>query len=425
MKTISSNRRFNAFTEEVRWNRLRWPRHGNKQHHPDISLLSDHGISVQPQRATLTRLFLWICECIVVMLAPRRPRDPSSLQRGREVKCLERKQAEPRTDLTVSREDVPRSRVSLCGLPNELLVMVMSHLPRQSLWCLRQTSTVFLSAFEARPFQHLHGELGLRDRYVPFSMKRVTRAERAKMANFIQTDRDSIALGHESETETETEHESDSESPQAWTATPEYCSPCVDVQNHGGRDPNLISLRKTYFCDGCKERHAGIFFPPESIEMHDHGGGAQLICFGRTGRVTLCSHNPQHTVTWQAIEQRIPSCGDSYRVACTHRSHEPRPERLVWETSGSSFPRLLLARDPKSSKIHLTLGWDLPMLDIDPKNTPSTAAIRRTLATLLDNALGNHKLCRHMTDGRRPQFRAFAYSGICRCFKPPNQNTTS
>jgi hypothetical protein len=61
------------------------------------------------------------------------------------------------------------------------------------------------------------------------------------------------------------------------------------------------------------------------------------------------------------------------------------------------------------------------MLDIDPKNTPSTAAIRRTLATLLDHALGNHKLCRHMTDGRRPQFRAFAYSGICRCFKRPNQ----
>ncbi|KAK7402826.1 hypothetical protein QQX98_011418 [Neonectria punicea] len=70
----------------------------------------------------------------------------------------------------------------------------------------------------------------------------------------------------------------------------------------------------------------------------------------------------------------------------------------------------------------MTIGWDLPLLDIDSKNAPTTEAIRETVANLVGGAFYNYKPCKHTTDGK--QIRAFARSGICEWFKQPG-NTRS
>lgn len=270
--------------------------------------------------------------------------------RDREVEFLTRKPARSESNVTVSQEDNSSHGVSqspLCGLPYELLVEIMGYLSGQSLWSLRQSSTILLSIFEAKALQRFHGEAGLKDRYIPFSMDSVTGTEKNQVARFIRTDREDFVSENGTETGAGTESGSDT--------GVRYCSSCIEVQSRGERDFRMINMRKTRFCDGCKERHASIFFSPESIEKHDRGIG-KLVCIGRAGKITLCSHDSHKPVTWQTIEQAIPKCGDLHRVSCTHRSHEPHPNRWRWKTTGSAFPRLLLARNSICREIQITLA---------------------------------------------------------------------
>ncbi|KAI5461562.1 hypothetical protein BGZ63DRAFT_356947 [Mariannaea sp. PMI_226] len=283
------------------------------------------------------------------------------------------------------------SRSMICDLPTELLLKIMGYLPAESLWAVRQSSRCFLQLFDAKDFRYFHSRPGRKDRYKPFRISAMVTAERNKAAEFIRRNR---------------------KQPEA-----RYCAPCLEVRRRGKQESRLASLLESRFCEGCKERHGGIFFSTESIEKHDRGIG-ELICIGRLGKMTLCSHDSHEPVTWQTFEQSIPMSHDLKEVACTDRSHEPRA-RGRWVEDGSAFPRLILERWAINDNIEVTLGWDLQLLDINPKNPPSTEAIRETLANLfLDGAaFCYHKPCKHMLDGER--IRAFAYSGICECFKQP------
>ncbi|KPM36414.1 hypothetical protein AK830_g10140 [Neonectria ditissima] len=282
----------------------------------------------------------------------------------------------------------------LCDLPNELLVEIMACLPKESLWSLRQASPVFLKIFDTKPFRRFHGEPGVKDRYMPFLISSMTTAEQSEAAKLIRQDR-----------------------PEQFEPGTRYCASCIEVRNRGECDPRMVSLRKSRFCDGCKERHAGIFFSAESIERHGHGVG-ELICIGRLGKTSLCSHDSHEPMTWETMERSIPLRGDSYPVACTDRAHEPQVKRSQ-ELPLSAFPRLLATRHYNNKSIGVELGWDLPLLDLDSNNPPSTAAIRDTLANLVGDAFRNQKPCRHMADGER--IRGFVRSGICECFKWPGK----
>ncbi|KAH6894119.1 hypothetical protein B0T10DRAFT_558281 [Thelonectria olida] len=285
-------------------------------------------------------------------------------------------QLEPANQGSIQQPAESRHELSLCDMPNELLLKIMVHLPKQHLWSLRQVSRIFLMLFDAKEFSHLHGKPGLKDPYMPFLIISMTASEKREAAKLTSVRR--FRKG--------------------------YCDACVEVLSGGVRHPRTTSLYESRFCEGCRERHAVIFFSAESLEKHDRGTG-ELICIGRLGKITLCSHDSHEAVTWETIERM-----DRTAVVCTDRSHEPlvEKENAVY---GSALPQLRLHWK------QIVLQWDLPLLDIDSENPPSTIAIRETLAYLVGGAFRNNKPCKHVLDGE--QMRAFAYSGICECFKQP------
>lgn len=198
----------------------------------------------------LVRLLRWISNCF--WLTQKMP-----------VKSSESVQVEPTQKDSVQEEFTEAT--SLCDLPNVLLEHIMYLLPNESLWSLRQSSIVFFKIFDTKGFRQYHGTPGLKDRYIPFSISLLFPAEKNAVATLILRDRHQLVSMPGQKSFQLEEWPSSKRHPRsenrAWHKDT-YCAQCIAVLKRDEYEPRLINLRRTRFCDGCKERHAGIFFPP-------------------------------------------------------------------------------------------------------------------------------------------------------------------
>ena len=158
---------------------------------------------------------------------------------------------------------------ALFSLPEELLLQIMRYLDPGSLCLLRQSSAVFCRLFGDKLFLKFQDETP-KHTFVRFAIGRLTAMEQEVASRNLQRDM--------------------------------YCDLCLKTRNARDWDMRLAKLQEKLFCDGCKRYHARFFFFPENIQIHVEGRG-QLLCVGRLGRVTLCSHStPQTTTAWRTIE---------------------------------------------------------------------------------------------------------------------------
>lgn len=286
---------------------------------------------------------------------------------------------------------------ALSTLPLELLIEIMHLLPPEALWSLRQSSLLFFHLVnETGAFRAWHAAPGPKDRYIRFKVKGMTKPERDELVKMLQ--RDDRAGSNIDDT------------------TENFCAACTKVMNQGEKDPITMKLRETRFCDGCKQRHLCVFFPLESIAKYDASVINELYCVGRLGTATICSHSAKPS-TWKSFEHTLP--GADYKVVCRDARHKPCLwDRRVLQDYGSACPRLTVHKCYLDDTLELKLKWDQPLLDIDTKHPPSLRDVQKELARLVEAALLRHKPCRHVTDGQ--QLRAFAHSGICKCFCDPS-----
>jgi hypothetical protein len=220
----------------------------------------------------------------------------------------------PQNDFDVLKRRPRQPDLALCNLPTVILVDIMLILPPESLWALRQSAATFLEIFDSRPFLHLHGRPGACDPHMPFSTLFMTEAQKSAI-------------------KTLTEYQQPEKT---------RCSKCSEVYKLGDRDPRLVRLRELRCCEGCKERHAGIFFSAESLYNHNRGVG-KLVCLGQLGQMSLYGHKSHRPITWDLIQTRILGRADKLSASCTYCSHLPRMGS--W---GASYGR---ASDAKSGFI--------------------------------------------------------------------------
>lgn len=291
----------------------------------------------------------------------------------------------------------------LTTLPRELLLQIMQLLPPGSLWSFRQSSPLFFRLFNKRPtFREWHTPPGPIDRYVRFKVETIKKPERDGLAKLLQ--RDNQATWNLSD-------------------TPEtYCASCIEVMSRGENHSAKMKLRETRYCDGCKQRHLCVFFPADSITRCDNDVITELYCVGRIGTATICSHESVRPLTWRTLENALEGTSRRHTLVCDDAQHEPcHKDRRTPNHQLLAYPGLTVNKRYKQDDnfhFNLTLAWDRPLLDIDAEYPPTLRAVQNTLAKLIDNALVQHKPCRHMADGQ--QLRAFAHAGICRCFCDPS-----
>ncbi|CAH0021150.1 unnamed protein product [Clonostachys rhizophaga] len=263
------------------------------------------------------------------------------------------------------RTDRQRQESPIFKLPKPVLIKIMMGLTPISLWSIRQASALFRTLFDDRQFYSFHDKVGLYDVHIKFSTGIMSREERREASAMLQPRK-------------EVEH---------------WCTACTRVRLLGEFEPAVIKLRELRFCNACGERHAGIFFPQESIERGDEN----LVCIGRLGKWELCSH--MEPIMWDSLKDILSVPNIEKYGGCPHPEHQRCSKK--GSAKYSSFPRMLLIRwlPPNDSHTTIKIGWDLPLLDIDSRDPPSTAGIRRTLQQLIvGGALRNHKTCPHMAD---------------------------
>lgn len=264
------------------------------------------------------------------------------------------------------------SRTSLDQIPDELLMQVMELLEPADLYLLRQVSSGFARLFGDRTFARHHESNRTRCGLPSFAIESVSENQRQAVASCIQKDL--------------------------------YCRACLEARCSPNWTRRLSTLRDLLHCDGCDRKHPKFLFYPEDIAAHEQGSG-QLLCVGRLGRVSLCSHRtPRTTATWRTYVS-IKYSRD--RSVCTHPSHQPGSS-VYKKFTYSAFPRMEL------SVRGLFYWWDLPLLDMDKESMPSLDAVHDALHALLDSALNSHKVCKHML--QNGNLRSFIRPGICKCF---------
>ncbi|CAI6101381.1 unnamed protein product [Clonostachys chloroleuca] len=278
----------------------------------------------------------------------------------------------------------PRQESPVFKLPKPVLIKIMMGLSPISLWSLRQASALFRTLFDDRQFYSFHDKVGLHDAHIKFSTGIMSEEERREARAMLQPRKE----------------------------VERWCTACTRVRLRGEFEPAVIKLRELRFCDACGERHAGIFFPQESIERGDEN----LVCIGRLGKWELCSH--MEPIMWDSLKDILSVPNIEKYGRCPHPEHQRCSKK--GSTKYSSFPRMLLIRrlPPNDSHTTIKIGWDLPLLDIDSRDPPSTAGIRRTLQQLIvGGALRNHKTCPHMADGKA--LSDFISAAVCDCFRKP------
>ena len=262
------------------------------------------------------------------------------------------------------------SKLSVDQLPDELLLHIMEYLDPTDLYILRQTSSVFARLFKDRLFAKYHGYKETRNGHVHFSMASLPKARRRALVARLQRDM--------------------------------FCTTCIEARYSSNWASRLSALQEMVHCDGCERSHPKMFFFAEDI-VNRKTGCEQLLCVGRLGRVSLCSHRtPRTTATWRSF----PTYGHDISV-CTHPSHQP-VNSVRKNSTRSALPWMTL------SSSNLAYWWDLSLLELDQGDMPALDAIQEALCELIGNALYSHRVCKHLTrDGR---LRNFVRSGICECF---------
>lgn len=303
-------------------------------------------------------------------------------------------------ELAGERGDETRLKPWFPVLPNEIWVQIMRHLPPGCLWSLRQSSSLFCMLFGSEmAFRPLHAIPGPKDLNVRFNINPLSAAERKDARELLLRDE---RLVYDVEDRPES-----------------YCASCTEVSERGDH-PVKIKLWQTRYCDGCKERHFCLFFPPECLEKYDNGALNSLVCIGRLGAVTVCSHELATPLTWNKFEDEVLrhdelslDCG--FELVCKNKCHRPSP-KTKQTLYGSACPRLVAAKC-RGEYLDLSIGWDRPLLDLDSRYRPTLDDIQGAVANSLEDALLQHRPCRHMQDCRK--LRTFAYTGLCRCFCNP------
>lgn len=254
----------------------------------------------------------------------------------------------------------------------------MGYLDPASLYSLRQSSGVFCRLFGDNTFIRHHSDARGGIGWVPFATGSLAAPEQLRTARSLQRDM--------------------------------YCSSCLKIRNGPDWDARLADLQGKLYCDGCETHHLRFLFFPESIENHKRGVG-KLLCVGRLGRVTLCSHSTSRTTTtWRMIDS-MRSQPD--KTVCTHPSHSPL-NGTVKSKRVSPCPRLSLSRYGGVYECTLAYGWDLPLLKISQLNIPSLEAVREALTSQVTSGFPDHRVCKHITRGG--YLRSFVWSGTCPCF---------
>lgn len=303
----------------------------------------------------------------------------------------------------------------LSTLPRELLLNIMQFLSPGSLWSLRQSSPLFFRLFnKVQAFRAWHAAAGPRDRHVRFNVSGLTALERNELTRLLQKDKKARwRLEYMPK-----------DMPQ--DKPKEYCVSCIEAIGQRENNPMKRKLRETRYCDGCRQRHLCVFFPPDDVKKYDDDLITELYCVGRLGTVTICSHEAAKSHTWVSLARRVSGTIHTYRkreFVCQGVHNEPCPNN--WERPQhqlSDRPRLTIEKRPRKNDIvsfDLKIAWDQPLLDIDAEYPPALRGVQDALAKLVQDALMQMQIkpCRHMADGH--ELRAFAYLGICKCFCDP------
>ncbi|KAK2592670.1 hypothetical protein QQS21_009637 [Conoideocrella luteorostrata] len=283
--------------------------------------------------------------------------------------------------------------VHLMVLPNEIILQIMGYLPPCSLYCLRQTSSLFMALFDLQLFKIYHKKSISFSNHAGFDLQILCASEQDAVASYLHHDM--------------------------------FCSSCLAAEGAGIIDTRLKALRRLQYCNGCERQHINALFFPEDGEEQDNNSGGRT-CIGLHGHITLCSHRSCKPTTWQELGPHVRPFENCYvyKSACTDLSHQPE-----WKHNdhvylgGTPFPRLIVSRSwdhvslsdwNRPPIFQIGYGWDLPLLEVNYRTAPPLAVIQERLCTLVENAFHTYRPCQHITT---KEIQDFAQSGICECFR--------
>ena len=179
----------------------------------------------------------------------------------------------------------------LCRLPDEILLLIMSHLDDVALFCLRHSSRTFLRLFSSPDFQQYHMGYG----YAWASQR--TWYDGAKPGGMVISDR--------------------------------YCAKCAYMRAQKRNDPRFAALfGQRLHCSPCKKTHPAVLFSA----AQRHAGDKSRICIGHEGSLRVCDHL---ALSWRDIERWVALFGDldSYGLhttrgrLCDDTAHKYRCEK--------------------------------------------------------------------------------------------------
>lgn len=275
---------------------------------------------------------------------------------------------------------------TLMSLPTELLIEIMSHCSPISIYCLRQTSSVFMGIFDISRFSYWHQDATTDiGNYKQFDIDKLNRAT---AVNDIAT-----LIPYEG-----------------------YCRSCKAAKESRLIAARLAFLQGFRYCFGCDRFHVSALFTSRDLAIYNDEGPIQILCIGRKGYISPCSYHPNKRIKWE--NTHTPSF-KIYGSACTDRSHQPKHEdnnnnNMLFRSVGSAFPRFSASRNFVDLKRDIAYGWDLPILQFDSLSKAPLDSIHKKLETTIQRGLRNQRLCSHISAGK--QMEAFIRSSICQCF---------
>lgn len=211
----------------------------------------------------------------------------------------------------------------LCRLPDEILLLIMSHMDDLALFCLRHSSRTFQRLFSSSDFQQYHTGSG------------------------------------RSWTSQKTWYKG--EMPGQMVVKDRYCINCAYMRVNKDRDPRFEALiGQRLRCSPCKKTHPAALFSAVQRRATDRS----RICIGHEGSFRVCDHA---TLSWEDVERWVVMfgnleeyglhttdgmlCDDAvHKYRCDERSsYRARPDGL---TGG-----LKLRLDREQDVLEVKLDW--------------------------------------------------------------------
>lgn len=208
-------------------------------------------------------------------------------------------------------------------LPNELILMVMTQLPLESLYLFRQACHQFKIIFTRPEFARLHN-----------SYYKHIRSWEVKA--LLQRDA--------------------------------FCQPCqVAIGTEDSGHSTRTRLQQTLYCGGCKRHHPMILFSVAQRWNTDE----QRVCIGREGYIRLCQHK---TLSWLNIEEVLNGGDRMLTLQCGHNSHR----KSLWcQSVEDDLPSITIY--PRTG--YIVLSWRVTPLDINAEQLVTVRHIRHRLKT--------------------------------------------